>query len=94
MGLGPIFGGIWGPFFGPIFAIFVGAHFQPPENPVLNGDFRFRLKKLDYKNASTSETLKTRVRPRFVYQKIDCSRDKGLKMAQNWDPNPQAFSIR
>ena len=38
------------------------------------------------KNASTIETLKTRFKPRFANQKMDCSRGKGLenasKMAQ------------
>ena len=34
------------------------------------------------KNASTIETLKTRVRPRFACQKIECSRERVLEMAQ------------
>ena len=94
MSLGTDFGGILGRFFGPISTTF-GAHFQPPENPILNGDFASDLL---LKNASTIETLKTRVTARFANQKMDCSREMDLenhpKMAQKWDPNSHAFSIR
>ena len=96
--LGPSFGGILGRFFGPISTIF-GISFSSIRKSRFQWGFRLRIKlKKLLKIASIIEGLKTRLRSRFAYQKMDCSRGKGLenhpKMAQNWDPNSHAFSIR
>ena len=84
--LGPDFGGIWGPFFASISTIF-GSPFSNTRKSRSQWGFRIRIrtKKL-LKNASTNETLKTRSRPRFACQKMDCSRGKGLENASKMPP--------